>query len=221
MSEAGWRSFLSSDGVDDWVILHGGPTAVFRLEGLRRTTRLAAAVAEIAGLEARTVLTATSDRLTVKLTRELWATEEGHAAVARAISAVAREHSAVVDRSAVHELQVAIAAKPDAVDLPFWRAVLSYEPMHDDNGIDPSGQGSTVWMQEIDPSKALRHAMQLDVSLARDGIEARVADALAAGGVMVDDSDAPAAWILADRSGNKVCLAAWPDGASAARATLS
>jgi len=31
--------------------------------------------------------------------------------------------------------------------------------------------------------------------------------------VVVDDSHAPATWILADRSRNKVCIAAWPDGA--------
>jgi 4a-hydroxytetrahydrobiopterin dehydratase len=36
---------------------------------------------------------------------------------------------------------------------------------------------------------------------------------VAAGGRVVDDSGAPGAWTLADRSGNKVCIAAWPDGA--------
>ena len=30
---------------------------------------------------------------------------------------------------------------------------------------------------------------------------------------LVDDTDAPQAWILADRAGNKVCIATWPDGA--------
>jgi len=29
----------------------------------------------------------------------------------------------------------------------------------------------------------------------------------------VDDADAPEGWILADRAGNKVCIATWPDGA--------
>jgi 4a-hydroxytetrahydrobiopterin dehydratase len=29
----------------------------------------------------------------------------------------------------------------------------------------------------------------------------------------VDHTDAPQAWILADRAGNKVCIATWPDGA--------
>jgi 4a-hydroxytetrahydrobiopterin dehydratase len=47
----------------------------------------------------------------------------------------------------------------------------------------------------------------------REQAAARLAAAVAAGGVIVDDSHAPASWILADRSGNKVCIAAWPDGA--------
>ena len=28
----------------------------------------------------------------------------------------------------------------------------------------------------------------------------------------VDDADAPAGWVLADRAGNRVCITAWPDG---------
>lgn len=55
--------------------------------------------------------------------------------------------------------------------------------------------------------------MHVDVSVAREVAEQRLQAALAAGGRMVDDSEAPGAWILADRSGNKVCIAAWPDGA--------
>ena len=213
MSEQGWREFLSADDVDDWAILHGGPTAVFRVGSLQEAARLAAAVAEAPRLEPRTLLTAASDRLTVKLTREMWGTESRHVEVARAISTVAREHGATADRSAVQEVQVAVAAKPDAIDLPFWRAVLGYAPLHDDNCIDPNGQGSTVWMQDLDPDKPLRHAMHVDVSVARDHAEGRMQSAVAAGGRVVDDSEAPASWILADRSGNKVCIAAWPDGA--------
>jgi 4a-hydroxytetrahydrobiopterin dehydratase len=212
MSEQGWREFLSAH-VDDWVILHGGPTAVFKVQSLQEAAQLAAKVAAVSGLGPRTLLTAASDRLTVKLTREMWGTEARHVEVARAISALAREHGATADRGAVQEVQLAVAAKPDAIDLRFWRAVLGYAPMHEDNAIDPLGQGSTVWMQDIDPAKSLRHAMHVDVSVARDHAEARLAAAVAAGGRVVDDSSAPGAWILSDRAGNKVCIAAWPDGA--------
>lgn len=213
MSEQGWRDFLSADGVDDWVVLHGGPTAVFRVGSLQEAARLALAVSDVPGLGPRTLLSATSDRLTVKLTREMWGTEAEHIEAARAISVVARELGAAADRGAVQEVQVAVAAKPDAIDLPFWRAVLGYGPLHDDNGLDPNGQSSTVWMQEIDPAKPLRHAMHIDVSVAHDHAVARMEAAVAAGGRVVHDGGAPGAWILADRSGNKVCIAAWPDGA--------
>jgi 4a-hydroxytetrahydrobiopterin dehydratase len=140
--------------------------------------------------------------------------EERHVEPARAVSAVAREHGATVDRTLAHEVQLAIAAQPDAIDVGFWRAVLRYTELDDDNAVDPLGHGSTVWMQGLDPAKPLRHAMHVDVSVAREQAEQRLAAALAAGGRVVDDSNAPDAWILADRAGNRVCIAAWPDGAS-------
>jgi 4a-hydroxytetrahydrobiopterin dehydratase len=213
MSEQGWRDFLSAKGVEDWVVLHGGPTAVFKVGSLVEAARLAEAVAAVPGLEQRTVMTVARNHLTVRLTREMWGTEARHIEVVRAISKVARERGASADRSAVQEVQLAIAAKPTEIDLPFWRAVLGYAPMHEDNAVDPLGHGSTVWMQDLNPEKPLRHAMHVDVSVAREVAEQRLAAAVAAGGLIIDESSAPAAWILADRAGNKVCIAAWPDGA--------
>jgi 4a-hydroxytetrahydrobiopterin dehydratase len=217
MSEQGWRDFLSAEGVEDWVVLHGGPTAVFKVESLVEAAQLAEAVAAVPGLEERTVMNVAHDHLTIRLTREMWGVEPRHIEVARAISKVARELGAIADRGAVQEVQLAVAAKPDDIDLGFWRAVLGYAPMHEDNAIDPLGHGSTVWMQDLSPDKSLRHAMHVDVSVAREVAEERLAAALAAGGRIVDESEAPAAWILADRAGNKVCIAAWPDGATAAK----
>jgi 4a-hydroxytetrahydrobiopterin dehydratase len=49
--------------------------------------------------------------------------------------------------------------------------------------------------------------MHVDVSVAREHAEARVAAAIAAGGRVVDDTSAPEGWILADRAGNRVCIA--------------
>ncbi len=213
MSEQGWRAFLAADDVDDWVVLHGGATAVFRAGSLGEAARLGDAVAQVAGLEGSgTLLTIADACLTVRLTRDIWTLEPRHVEIARAVSEVARAHGAVADRAAVQEVQLAIAAKPDAVDVGFWRAVLGYAPKAEDNAVDPLGHGSTVWMQELDEAKPLRHAMHLDVSVAREEVEARLAAALAAGGRIVDDSNAPEYWTLADRAGNRVCVCAWPDG---------
>jgi 4a-hydroxytetrahydrobiopterin dehydratase len=213
MSEQGWREFLAAEGVDDWVVLHGGATAVFHVPSLGEAAQLAEAVAQVPGLEsAGSLLTIADGRLSVRLTRGVFRLEERHIALARAVSAVARAHGAVADRTGAQEVSWAIAAKPDVVDVGFWRAVLGYTELDDDNAIDPLGHGSTVWMQELNPAKPLRHAMHVDVSVAREHVEARMAAALAAGGRIVDDADAPVGWILADRAGNRVCITAWPDG---------
>ena len=175
--------------------------------------RLAAAVAQVSGIEGA-LMTVADGQLTVRLMRGVMRLEQRHVDLARAVSAVAREHGAEADRSRVQEVQVAIAAQPDAINVSFWRAVLGYTELAEDNAIDPLGHGSTVWMQDLDPVKPLRHAMHVDVSVARDQVEQRLAAALQAGGRIVDESGAPAGWILADPAGNKVCLCAWPDGAA-------
>jgi 4a-hydroxytetrahydrobiopterin dehydratase len=214
VSEQGWRAFLAAESGGDWVVLHGGAMAVFRVGSLGEAAQLAEAMARVPGLEeCGALMTIAADGLTVRLTRDVWQLEPVHVDIARAVSAVARSRGVVADRSAVQEVQLAIAAKPDAIDVGFWRAVLGYVPRSDDNGVDPRGTGSTVWMQELDPAKPLGHAMHVDVSVAQEQAEARLAAALAAGGRMVEASGAPASWILADRAGNKVCIAAWPDGA--------
>ena len=180
-----------------------------------RPRRLAVAVAEIDGLEGSgALLTIFDASLTVRLARGPWQLESRHIDLARAVSEVASAHGAVADRSSVQEVQFAIASKPDAMDVTLWRAMLGYAPLSDDAGFDPLGHGSTVWMQELDEAKQLRHAMHVDVSVARDHVEGRVATALAAGGRIVWESEEH--WTLADRAGNRVCITAWPDGATKA-----
>ena len=213
MSEQGWREFLAAEGVDDWVVLHGGATATFGVASLTEAAKLAEAIAQIPGLEGSGVLmTLVDGQLTVRLSRDLWQLESRHIELALAVSVVARTHGAVADRGGAQEVQLAVAARPDAVDVDFWRTVLGYVGAADDNAVDPLGHGSTVWMQELDATKPLRHAMHIDVSVAREHVEARLAAALAAGGRIVDESNAPAHWTLADQAGNRVCICAWPDG---------
>ncbi|RYP88570.1 hypothetical protein EKO23_01365 [Nocardioides guangzhouensis] len=214
MSEQGWREFLAAEGVEDWVVLHGGAAAVFRVLSLGEAARLASTVADVPGIaDAGVLITIGAERVTVRLTRGVERLERRHVDLARGVSAVAREHGAVADRAAVQEVQLAVAARPDDLDVGFWRAALGYAPLAEDNAVDPLGHGSTVWMQDLDPGRPLRHAMHVDVSVAREQAEDRVASALAAGGRMVDDSSAPRYWTLSDRAGNRVCICAWPDGA--------
>lgn len=213
MSEKGWQDFLAADGLQDWAVLHGGATAFFRTNSIKAAAKLTSEIAELPFVLGPTIrLTASEDGVSVRLTRDVWQIESEHIGMAKAISITAREHGAVPDRSALQEVQFAIAAKADMIDVGFWRAVLGYSLAADDNAIDPLGHGSTVWMQEINSSKPLCHAMHIDVSLPREQVQERLAMALAAGGRVVDDSHAPSHWTLADRAGNRVCIAGWPDG---------
>jgi 4a-hydroxytetrahydrobiopterin dehydratase len=214
MSRQGWRDFLAADGVEDWVVLHGGAAAAYDVGSLAEASALAAGICGVAGVAGSdALLTLTDRRLTVRLTRGVEGLEPYHVVLARAISDVARRHGAVANRGAVQEVQLAVAARPNDQDAGFWRAVLGYDTLAEDNGVDPLGHGSTVWMQDLDPAKPLRHAMHVDVSVAREQAERRLEAALAAGGRVVEDSEAPAWWVLSDRAGNRVCIASWPDGA--------
>lgn len=215
MSERGWRDFLAASDLADWSVLHGGAAAFFRTSSIAAAARLAEAISSISEIAGRGVSLNLSDAgLSVRLTRDLWRLEAIHAALARQISEVAAAHGAQADRRLLQEIQIAIAAKVDLIDVGFWRAVLGYDAAADDNAIDPLGHGSTIWMQEIDQSKPLRHAMHIDVSVPREHMEERLALALAAGGRVVDDTHAPAHWTLSDKAGNRVCLCAWPDGST-------
>lgn len=215
VSEQGWQQFHKAEDLPDWVVLHGGPTVVFHTHSLADAARLAAAITQLDELNnSNAHISLVSSALTIRLTREVWKTESRHIHLAREISKIAKQHGAIAEPHRVQEVQIAIAAKPYAMNLEFWRAILGYDPMQEDNAVDPLATGSTVWMQEIDQNKSLRHAMHIDVSVSKDQAELRLAKALAAGGVIIDDSEAPGFWILADASGNKVCLVAWPDGAT-------
>jgi 4a-hydroxytetrahydrobiopterin dehydratase len=215
MSEQGWRDFLETVSLKDWVVLHGGATAVFRVASGTHGARLAIALVEIPEFSASgALLTISGHSVTVRLTRDVWQLEANAIHLGQAISSVAQLQGAIADRSAVQEVQIAIAAKREMVHLEFWRAILGYAPMADDNAVDPLGHSSTVWMQEIAPEKSLRHAMHLDVSVAKEHVQSRLQAALAAGGTIVDDSHAPSHWTLSDRAGNRVCICAWPDGST-------
>jgi 4a-hydroxytetrahydrobiopterin dehydratase len=61
----------------------------------------------------------------------------------------------------------------------------------------------------MDEARPQRNRIHLDLDVAVDVVERRVADALAAGGRLVTDAFAPSWWVLADPEGNEICLCTW------------
>jgi len=147
-------------------------------------------------------------RLRVNSVGEL---SEDDVTLAGQISAAARTRSLPVDPSGMQAVQVAIDALVIPDVLPFWRAVLGYEELGDEDLFDPHFQGPPFWFQQMDAPRPQRNRIHIDVYVPHDQAEARVAAALAAGGHLVSDEHSPEWWTLADAEGNEVDVAPWPD----------
>jgi 4a-hydroxytetrahydrobiopterin dehydratase len=106
----------------------------------------------------------------------------------------------------------------DALDIgsirPFWKAVLGYAGELDLDGpedalVDPLGQGPAIWFQQMDAPRPQRNRLHFDVVVPHDEARRRIDAALAAGGRLTYDAEAPAFWVLADPEGNEACVCTW------------
>jgi 4a-hydroxytetrahydrobiopterin dehydratase len=130
--------------------------------------------------------------------------------LARTISQLAAAAGARAETSAAQMVEIAI----DTVDAdrirPFWAAVLGYDVVGG-SLVDPLRIGPPVWFQQMDEPRTDRDRFHIDVSVPHDVAQARIADALAAGGTLVTDQFARAWWVLADADGNEACVCTWQD----------
>jgi 4a-hydroxytetrahydrobiopterin dehydratase len=113
----------------------------------------------------------------------------------------------------VQILEIAIDALDIASVRPFWKAVLGYD---DETGggpadglADPAGQNPTIWFQQMDAPRPERNRIHFDVSVPHDAAASRIEAAIAAGGTLKSDAEAPAFWLLADAEGNEACVCTW------------
>jgi len=106
-------------------------------------------------------------------------------------------------------LEIAVDALDIPAVRPFWRAVLGYDDTPDGAVVDPLGQGPAVWFQQMDAPRPQRNRVHVDVSVPHDEAAHRIAAALAAGGRLLSDAEAPAFWVLADPEGNEACVTTW------------
>jgi 4a-hydroxytetrahydrobiopterin dehydratase len=152
-----------------------------------------------------------SDGVTVRLGTPGVGLTERDVALSRQISVAARELGVPVDLTGLQIVQVAIDALVIPDVMPFWRAVLGYQEIGDEDLLDPHVQAPPFWFQQMDATRPQRNRIHIDVYVPHDQAEARVAAAIAAGGHLVSDENAPGWWTLADAEGNEVDVASWPD----------
>jgi len=143
-----------------------------------------------------------------------WAVTDADIALAQSISAVAASHGLQLAPCSVQALEIAIDALDVDAVRPFWKAVTGYvdEPGPSDLSdglIDPAGRGPAIWFQQMDAPRRQRNRIHLDVDVPHDVAAMRIEAAIAAGGTLLSDAQAPAFWVLADPEGNEACICTW------------
>jgi len=128
--------------------------------------------------------------------------------LARTISDLASAEGVAVSPAAVQLVELALDTPDTPAVLPFWRAVLDGAQVGDDEVRTSSLP--TLWFQPSGSGEP-RQRFHLDLWVAPEVIDSRIAAAVAAGGTLVSGAEAPAFWMLADPEGNKVCLCTWQD----------
>jgi 4a-hydroxytetrahydrobiopterin dehydratase len=205
------RRFHESEGVEDWRVLFDGAKTHFVTGSFAKGVELVQAIGRLAdAANHHPDIDLRYPGVTVNLfTHETGDISDLDAALARQISAAARQLGIAADPSKVQTVQVSIDALDIPAVLPFWAAVLGYEPFGDEDVVDPLARGPWVTFQQMAVPRLERNRIHIDVSIPRDQVEARIAAALATGGRVVSDANAPSWWTLADPEGNEVDVAPW------------
>ena len=210
------KQFYEADGIEDWRLVGSdGACTYFPTGSLAAGAQLVRAIGELAGVDDHRVgVDVRPHGVTVSLitvTDSYFGMSRRDVELARQVSAAARELGFAADPSAVQSLLVIPGAASTAEVMPFWRAVLGYEPRPDspdEDLVDPRGRGPGFWFEQMDePRPGGGGAIHIAIWVPSEQAEARVAAALAAGGRMVRDDFAPAWWTLADAAGNEADIA--------------
>lgn len=140
-----------------------------------------------------------------------WVTQQD-VDVARTISALASDQAAQADPGSITTVELALDTAQSAAIAPMWSALLT-------GGTEALGRGSTgndvrdatgrvpiLWFQDSDDQESARQRFHLDVWVAPELADERIAAAVAAGGTVVNDSQAPSFTMVADVDGNKACV---------------
>ena len=196
----------------DWRVVRDCAATHFRTASFAAGVALVDAIGRLAdAADLHPDVDLRSEGVTVRLETDRVELGERDVVLARQISEAARELGVPVDLTGLQIVQVAIDALVIPDVLPFWRAVLGYQGAGDEDLLDPHFQGPPFWFQQMDVPRPQRNRIHVDIYVPHDQAEARVAAALAAGGRVVNDENAPGWWTLADAEGNEVDVAPWPD----------
>ena len=202
---------IAQMGLDDWRSMYGALEARFATGDFATGLRLVAAIgdaAEAAGHHpdvelryAHVDVLLTSHDAGGKTARDV--------ELARRISEIAADLGVAAEPADVQRIELALDTADVDEIRPFWAAVLDARESGDDEVVDPRGRIPTIWFQASDPHDEPRQRWHLDVRVPHDQAQPRLDAVVAAGGRLVDESHAPAFWVVEDADGNRSCITTW------------
>lgn len=205
---------LVDEDLPDWRMLIDRLHASFDTGDFGGAVRLVAAIAAVAEeLGHVPDLDLGDGRLDVRLiSRDVGGVTSRDVALAQRISELARSAGAVPRPERTSVLELALDTEDEAAVRPFWAALLGYDTVEAWGELqlrDATGRRASIWFQPTDAHETPRQRWHLDLRVPPEVAPERIAAAVAAGGELVDDSAAPAFWVLADAQGNRACVTTW------------
>lgn len=134
--------------------------------------------------------------------------------LARRVTEIAADHGLDADPASVSEIECGLDTARSATIAPVWAALLTGTAESQGRGTpsdeirDATGRVPNLWFGDADEGDATGARFHIEVYVAPEAAEPRIAAAVAAGGTVVDDSDAPSLTVIADQDGNRgvVCV---------------
>lgn len=195
------------EGLDDWRPVLGRLVSRFRtgdfVSGLAFATRVTEA-AEEANHHPDLDLRYPHVDVTL-MSHDVRGTTARDVRLARRITGIAAELGAAADPAARTLVELSLDTWDADAIAPFWAAVLDGDYDSEDRAVD-SDQVPLLWFQETDEHDEPRQRFHYDVWVPIDRAQARIDAAVAAGGTLVSDDEAPSFVVLADAQGNKACI---------------
>jgi 4a-hydroxytetrahydrobiopterin dehydratase len=142
-----------------------------------------------------------------------WVTQQD-VDLARRITEIAADHKVDADPASVSDIELGLDTARSATIAPVWAALLTGSAEAQGRGTpsdeirDATARVPNLWFGDADEHETPRQRFHIEVYVAPEVAEQRIAAALAAGGTVVDDSSAPSLTVIADQDGNQgiVCV---------------
>ena len=132
--------------------------------------------------------------------------------LARRLTEVAAEQGIDADPASITAMELALDTAHAATIAPVWAALLTGSTEARGRGTigddvrDATARVPILWFQDTDEHETPRQRFHVDVWVPPEVAEQRIAAAVTAGGIVVDDSQAPSYSVIADQDGNKACV---------------